>query len=143
MAYVKVKLDIRKLEQLQKDVLPRAEAVIDKVAFDVEASAKHNCERMAFDTGALTTSHYTVTMRSNGQRAAAAEALSRNPGVELVELPVPTKWLLANVGPSVHYAPHVHYGTVKMRYSRPFLQMAVDEHRPYWAAAWKQLLKGY
>ena len=139
MSY-KVTLDTRKLQALRKELIPLAEKVIDKTAFDIEQSAKRHCP---VDTGALRSSIYTVTSRESGESDAQQNARLDNPDVELETIPAPRNRLEARVGPSVNYAIYVHWGTVKMRYSRPFLLLAVEDYRPYFLRAWDAMLRKY
>jgi len=53
---VKVKVNMKRLEALQNGLGPKAGAVLDKTAIDVEAGAK---ERAPVDTGALRSSLHT------------------------------------------------------------------------------------
>lgn len=60
MSSTKVTLDTRKLKALRGDLEPRAQQLINKVTFDVEASAK---DRAPVDTGFLKNSGSSVIGR--------------------------------------------------------------------------------
>ncbi len=139
MSY-RVTLNTRKLQKLRQELIPLAAAVIDKTAFDIEGKAK---DYTPIKTGALRSSIYTVTSRESGEAGAHRAARIDNPAVELETIPEPRQKLLARVGPSANYAIYVHWGTVKMRYSRPFLLLAVEDFRPYFQRAWNAMLRKY
>ena len=143
-----IKLDTRGLDNMIKNTSPLAEQVINKTAFDVEGSAKRWVASFpAVKTGALLNSIYTKTTRGefrnnkpDDESNIGRDVLRRNPEASIDVLPRPPK-LTAYVGPSVHYALYVHWGTVKMG-ARPFLLNAVEQVRPSFVAAWKALLTG-
>lgn len=134
-----IKLEMRKLQAIRDEAEELAQAIVDKTAFDIEEAAKSYA---AVDTGAMKSSIYTETPRSSGRLAAWSEARRLNPDVELQHLPKPKK-LTDYVGPSVHYAVHVHFGTVITRQSNPFLILAVEDVSHGWARAWKAFLRKY
>lgn len=136
---ITTKLDMRGLERLQRELMPKAEALVEKTAFDVQGQAQN---RAPVDTGALKASHYTVTRRGgddlNAVRALVAQLAG--PGVSVVAIPRPTDDLVAHVGPSVEYAIFQELGTSKMG-AQPFLVPAVEALRKTWRAAWKALFE--
>jgi hypothetical protein len=151
MANYTVKLNTKGLDKLLREVEPRARDIIDKTAFDVEARAKEFATDMkAVSTGAMRASIYTESTRgaraNNTPTSAAAmpgQIASMSNGdasFDFTPLPEPRVKLTAHVGPSVHYAPYVHWGTVKMG-ARPYLLNAVESIRPAFVAAWKALCK--
>ena len=101
-----------RLEGLAETLVPRASAVVRKVAFDTEADAKRNITAMkAVDTGNLLNS-VTTAVSGDGLRAAVVATAS--------------------------YAHFVHDGTSKMA-PRPFLGQATDRNAPKFREAMGQL----
>ncbi len=136
---ITTKLDMRELERIQRELIPKARAVVDKTAFDVQARAANNAP---IETGALASSIYTVTERSNGHATAVAAARARNPKGKVVSIPTPQNDLEANVGPSMEYGIYQELGTARMP-AQPFLIPAIEKIRPYWRKAWKAMFKGF
>lgn len=132
----RVTLDTRKLDRIAATLEQKAEAVVQKTAFDIQADA---AGRAPVDTGALRNSIYTVTSRSNGLSAAASAATSayqakHKRAPELVELPRPGP-AEAWVGPSVEYGLHVELT------NRPFLIPAVEAARGRFVKALETLFR--
>lgn len=119
-----VKLDVRKLNRIIRNLPGNTSEAIASVAFSIERKAKM---KAPVDTGALRASIYTrVGTRKDGFQQAAAAAKSREPNAELHELPQPENNQTAHVGPSTNYGIWVEYGTHRMA-AQPFLTPAVRE----------------
>ena len=151
MADYTVKLNTKGLDKLLTEMDPRARDIIDKTAFDVEGRAKEFATDMkAVATGAMRASIYTESTRGakvdetpTSAAAMPGYIVAHSKGetdFEFTPLPEPRAKLTAYVGPSVHYAPYVHWGTVKMG-ARPYLLNAVERVRPAFEKAWKALCK--
>lgn len=110
MAGGHVKLDVRKLQELQNGIPQRAQQLIDKSAFDIERGAK---ERAPVLTGFLKNS-----------------------------IAVETGKLKDIVRVGAEYGIYQELGTRKMR-AHPFLVPALEQVKPKFLAAWKQLFSGY
>lgn len=82
--------------------------VVRKTALDIEADAKR---RSAVDTGAMRSS-IGHDLKGDGRNAA----------------------MTADIGPTVEYAPHVEYGTVRQA-PQPFMRPAADAAEAPFAAA--------
>jgi len=136
---VTTKLDMRELETITRELMPKAEALVDKTAFDVQG---HAANEAPFETGALKSSIYTSTSRSDGGMASVAAALAKNPTAKVATIPQPSDDLVAHVGPSVEYGLYQELGTSKMP-AHPFMVPSVEFLRPYWDRAWKALFRGY
>ena len=134
---VTTKLDLSGIERFEREFPARAEALVDKVAFDVQGRAQNMAP---VDTGALRNSIYTVTRKSDGYRNAASAIKAANPEAETAPLPIPDEELVAHVGPSVEYAIYQELGTSRMA-ARPFLIPAVEQLRNTWKQAWKELFR--
>lgn len=92
----------------------KASAAIRKTAFDIEATAK---TFVPVDTGAT----------KNSIHASAADGRPLGAGS-----------LVADIGPTTDYAPHLEYGTVNMA-PHAFMGPAADRHTPDLAKALGQL----
>ena len=134
---ISTKLDMSGLERIERELLPKAEALVNKTAFDLQGRAQNNAP---VDTSALRNSIYTVTRKSDGFQAAASVAQTQNPKVEIAPIPSPTEELAAHVGPSVEYGIYQELGTVHIG-AHPFLVPAVESLRSTWKAAWKALFE--
>jgi len=134
---ISAKLDMSGLERIERELLPKAEALVNKTAFDVQGRAQNNAP---VDTSALRNSIYTVTRQSDGFQVAASAAQAQNPKAEIVPIPSPIEELAAHVGPSVEYGIYQELGTVRMG-AHPFLVPAVESLRLTWKAAWKALFE--
>jgi len=134
-----IKLDTKELDRIAKQLNIRREAVGRRMAFQIEKEAK---QLAAHDTGAMESSIYTVTTRSDGYSAAAAAAKSANPGVTTSPHPTPKGNIIANVGPSVDYAEYQEFGTSKMA-AHPFLTPAVEKVAQKYndGKEWEELVK--
>lgn len=134
---ISTKLDISGLERIERELLPKAEALVVNTAFKIQEHAQHNAP---FDTSALRNSIYVVTRKSDGFQAAASAAQDKNQNATLTPIPSPTEDLAAHVGPSVEYGLYQELGTVRMG-AHPFLVPAVESLRSTWKAAWKALFE--
>lgn len=94
-----------RLDRGAGDVTKKASAAVRKTAHDIVASS----QRFApVDTGAMRSSIHTV-------------------------FPDAAR-LTADIGPTVHYAPYVEFGTIQNR-AQPFMGPALDRHAPDLAEA--------
>ena len=101
------------LEKLRRELEPRAQALIAKGAEDIQERAQDIVvEKNIIDTGAL---HNSIAARQKE----------------------PFKWWVL-VG--VEYGIYHELGTRRMR-ARPFLLPALEQVRPKFLAAWKQLIR--
>jgi len=134
---ITTRLETKGIDRILRELEPKAEALIDKTAFEIQARAQNAAP---VDTGALRNSIYTVTQRSNGYRDAARRAKASNPKAVIAPFPEPSGNLEAHIGPSVEYAIYQEMGTSKMS-AHPFLVPAVEALRKSWEAAWKALFR--
>lgn len=136
-----IKLDTRVLDRMSAEIADKAEQVVSKLAFDVEAGAKQNITAVgAVDTGALHASVYTSTRRSSSYRTNTSDAFLLNPDATIdAEIQAPDRFN-AVVGVPMDYAAFVELGTVKMG-ARPYLLPAVERVRAKAAQAWAVLFK--
>lgn len=134
---ISTSLDMRILEKIERELHDKAEAIVNKTAFEAQGRAQNNAP---VDTGALRNSIYTVTKDSSGFKAAVIAVESMNQNVRTAEIPVPDEDLTAHVGPSVEYAIYQELGTVKMP-AQPFLIPAVESLRGAWEAAWRAFFR--
>lgn len=116
----------------------KAEQIVRKTAFDIEAAAKANTP---VDTGALKNSIYTATDKNSNYSEAAETARSKNPKANILVEGEKPESLTATVGPSVDYGIHVELGTHK-KGARPFLGPAAEGARPAFLKAMESLLDG-
>lgn len=133
-------LDTTALDNILKNLDSNVADTIAKAGFMVEGRAKTNIVQMgAVDTGALLNS--VATSLQSGERSsdAQADALARNPDVEIAPLPIPRDNHTAFVGPQVEYAEAVHFGTHTMP-GRPYLLNAVRETEAEFRAMWKDVV---
>ena len=132
MRDVEIVVDLGPLKQLRESLQPKAHAILDKAAFDIEASAKGNAP---VDTGALRSSIYTSGTNGGGSNysASRADASSRREGVEFHPEQMPGRPFERVIGVSVIYALIVEVT------NRAYLRPAVERHRAAFLAAWKKL----
>lgn len=122
-----VTLDTRELDRILRDSKLKAQQVINKLAFKVEARAKMLAP---VDTGALRASIYTNTPGKSGFSGSIiglAKRGKKSPRImtrEVEELPAAEEGS-AIVGSPMSYAAPVEFGTHKMG-SRPYLRPAVQ-----------------
>lgn len=131
---VQITLEMGKLERLMDETPRRAHAVLDKAAFDVKRTAQ---PMTAFEFGAMRNSIY-VNGTSGGKGSeygdAVSEALSRRPGVRILDEVQPNNEFERVVGVAVEYA-------YWQELQKPYLTPAVEIVRPQVTEAWRQLLK--
>lgn len=136
MPSVSVKISVRvnneKLERLITELKPRADAILDKSAFDIQASAQGYA---LVDTGAMRASIYTKGPGGSGggYGLATQEALKANPKVQ-IEPPPPVDELERIIGCGVTYGVYV-----ELRY-KPFMAPAAEDNRKSFIEAWKSLV---
>ena len=125
-----ITLDTSKLDKLMSAIPGRAETVLDKIAFDVEAKAKPLTN---LDTGAMRSSIYVSGASGGGDYgAAAADAMGRRQGVKVADEVTANKALERVVGVGVEYG-------YWQELQKPFLEPAIEEERPKAVEAWKAL----
>lgn len=107
-----VRVDTNGINQILRRLPGNRDALVRRIAFEVEAEAK---QLAPVDTGALKASIYTRT--SNEQMPDVDEG-------ERVELPRPPEGV-AHVGPSVEYGVYQELGTSDMA-AQPYLTPAVE-----------------
>lgn len=131
---VVITVDLGPLQDLRANLQERAHALLDKVAFDIEASAKGNAP---VDTGALRSSIYVSGTSGGGSNysAARADAASRNEDVQFHPEEKPETPFVRIIGVSVIYALIVEVT------NRAYLRPAVERHRAAFLNAWKGLVK--
>lgn len=127
-----VQVDIARLDFLIDQVEPRANALLDKAAFDIERTAK---PMTAFRTGAMRTSGYVSGVASGSTyNIGAAQASTLRPGVNILEEVTPDGPFERVIGFSVEYA-------FWQELVRPFLVPATEQVRPQFLEAWNELLQ--
>lgn len=132
-----IRLDTKVLDRLTAEMAYKAEQIVTKIAFDVEAGAK---TRAPVDTGALKASIYTSTRRSSTYRDHTGDAFLANPDARIApEVEAPHR-LEAVVAAPMEYAVYVELGTSKMG-AQPFLGPAVEAVRRAATAAWAALFR--
>lgn len=131
---VVITVELGALKQLRAELQEKAHAILDKAAFDIEASAKGNAP---VDTGALRSSIYVSGTHGGGSDYSAnqAEASSRNSAVQLHGEQAPSTPYERIIGVGVVYALIVEV------VHRAFLRPAVERHRLAFTNAWKGLFK--
>lgn len=135
---VKIVVDTAKLELLKAGLAAKGHKLLDKTAFDVEATAK---TLAPVDTGALRSSIYTSGASGGGSGYSAAmgdaasRASSRGKQVEFNDEVKPASQWQRIVAPSVVYAifPEIR--------GHPYLAPAVEAHRAAFLAAWYEVVK--
>ena len=141
---VTVKVNTARLEALLKQLHPKADMILDKCAFDIEATAKGLAP---VDTGALRASIYVAAPGKSGQGRGqsaqnAAKNASRNRGqrsgqtrrnITFTSLPSPDD-LQRNIGPSVNYAifPEIR--------GHPYMRPAAEANRNNFVRAWYEFV---
>lgn len=126
-------VDMTKLHLMKAGIGPKAHAILDKAAFDIEAIAK---ELAAVLTGAMKSSIYVSGSsggRSNyGERK--SDAAARNPDATFFDEVKPSGKFERIIGASVVYAifPEIH--------GQPYIVPAVEQVRPGFTKAWKALV---
>jgi HK97 gp10 family phage protein len=128
-------LDMSKLIEIIGALPERADKVVRKTAFEVEAAAK---VLAPVDTGALKNSIYTVTSKSDGFSAAMGAADELRPGSVAGPIPEDPERGQAFVGPCVNYGIYVELGTHKMA-AQPYLYPALAQVGGEWADYWVDL----
>ena len=149
---IEVKLDLRKLRMIERGLMPKAQQIIHKTAFDIQENA---AKRAKVDTGALRSSFYAITPRSKW-RGGPYEALERamtlrmnpsrhdnrvhplRPG-EAVNPVYPEGELEAIVGSMVKYAYYHEFGIGRV--SNPMLTPAREMYAPIFYKAWDELFR--
>ena len=130
-------LDLTVLDRMIKEDPEKADAIVRKTAFQVEAYAK---PLAAWETSAMRNSIYVVTSRTSEFNEAAAAALEKRPDAEIVEIPAPTQLGVARVGPCVEYGIYQELGTYKMA-AHPFMVPATEMAEKDFIANWEELIK--
>lgn len=128
---ITVTVEMGPLQKLRESLVPKAHAILDKAAFDIEASAKGNAP---VDTGALRSSIY-VSGTSGGAGDYSenrADAASRRE-VDFHDEQKPGTPFERVIGVSVIYALIVEIT------NRAYLRPAVERHRQAFVNAWKGL----
>lgn len=128
-------LDTRELDRILREMPNKREEILAKTAFEIEGKAK---QLAPVDTGALMSSIFTKTKRSNGFRKACGNAQNKNPKAKMLpESEFEIKDGEALVGSPMEYAFWVEIGHHKVS-ARPFLGTAVEMAR----TGFEKLLKG-
>ena len=130
------KLDLRKTDHILTTFLPRADALVLKVAFDAQGRAGQHAP---VEFGALKNSIYVVTKEYDGFQISRAKVLE---DVRLIEIPRPADILTAHFGPSVEYGLYQEMGT-KWHPAHPYMIPALKELKPSWKQAWGLLIGEY
>jgi hypothetical protein len=134
-----VEVELGPLLKLEKAVQERAHALLDKMAFDIEETAKTLAK---VDTGAMRSSIYVSGASKgggSGYSAAVAEAkgraASRGKTVEFHD----------EIRPSSPFeriiAPSVKYGIYPELNGQPYIGPAVETHRANFIKGWGEILK--
>lgn len=127
----RIELNTTVLDALHGFLPERADAILDKIAFDVLGGAQR---RANVETGAMRASGYVSGTSGGGTyQQSVADARSRRPKTTTVHEVKPEKSHERVVGFSVNYAFWVH---VK---HNPFLSESVEEQKPRAEQAWKGL----
>lgn len=136
-----IKLNTIALDKITAEMADKAEQVVAKLAFDVEAGAKLNITSQgAVDTGALHASVYASTRRASSYRGNTGDAFLRNPDAAIADEIQSRDRFEAIVGVPMDYAAFVELGTVKMA-ARPYLLPAVEAVRTKAAKAWEAIFE--
>jgi len=127
--------------QIAREAEEKAQKVVDKTTFDLQAAAQQNIVAMgAVDLGALLNSGYSMTSKGSDYSAAESAARSANPTAEILsEVDRPGK-LQGIVAFLVLYAIYVHDGA-RGRSGRPFLALAAEALRNPFFNAMKDVAK--
>ncbi|HLH22445.1 MAG TPA: HK97-gp10 family putative phage morphogenesis protein [Chloroflexota bacterium] len=123
------------LQAFRDSLHDRADEVIRKAAFDVEARAK---QAAPIDTGALRNSIYTRTRKESGYGAARSAAQGANGQARMLPEHERPDDLAAVVAVGAEYGVYVELGTRRMG-ARPFLGPAAEAVRPAFVEAMKAL----
>lgn len=128
---VSITLNTTRLDLLRGRLAPRAAAILDKVAFDVERTAKPLTN---IDTGAMRSSVYVSggSGRGTPYSQAVSEALSLRPEARVVPEVQPASQWERIVGVAVEYS-------YWQELDHPYLEPAVQQNRPLATAAWSEL----
>ena len=134
-----IRVNTAKLDLLTGSLRPRANFLLDKAAFDIEANAK---PRTAYDTGALRSSLYVSGASGGGdysQAASDAIAKAASGGKQTAPRTInvmpevkPRGDMQRVIGASVEYATF-------QEFYQPFLLPAVENERPMFVEAWRLL----
>jgi hypothetical protein len=134
MSEIEIYLNFDKLDKLIENLDPRAEKIVEKIAFQVEAVAK---TLAPVDTGALMNSIYTSTKQNN-----TPPNVNVKPGVRTYSLPN-AKINEAYVGPSVDYGIYQEFGHFAVNGvfvpAHPYLFPALFQARAMFNEIWKEL----
>ncbi len=128
-----IELDTRVLDLMAAELEPRAQALLDLGAFNIQAAAMLGAR---VDTGAMRSSIYVAGASGQaseyGDRAAAAAAL--RPGAKFADEVQPADRWERVIGVAVEYG-----YWVELRY--PFLGPAAYAEAPRLESAWAQLIQ--
>lgn len=131
-------LDTRELDRILKAMPSKRDEIVAKAAFEIEDKAK---KLAPVDTGALMSSIFTKTKRSNGYRTACGNAQNKNPKAKMLpESEFEIKDGEALVGSPMEYAFWVEIGHHKVN-SRPFLGTAFEMVKAKFDKMLKELVK--
>lgn len=148
MPSVSVKISVRvnkeKLDRLITELKPRADAILDKSAFDIQASAQGYA---LIDTGAMRASIYTKGPGGGGSGYGAALEAARKQGastrgqhsgrynlnIQGADIP-DVEEMQRVIGCAVSYGVYV-----ELRY-KPFMAPAAEDNRKSFIEAWKSLV---
>jgi len=131
---VTVSVELGPLHKLRGELGSKAHQILDKTAFDIQASGQGNAP---VDTGALRASGYASGMHGgkSDYSQARSEAGSRRE-TEFTPEEQPANPFERVIGFSVIYALIVELTQIA------FLKMAVERHRQAFVKAWKGLFTG-
>jgi len=131
---VSITLNAAPLDQLIGEIPERAETILDKIAFDIERTAK---PLTAYDTGAMRNSIYVSGASGNSgtdYSEATSEARARRPRAMIIDEVKSNGRFERVVGASVNYA-------YWQELVKPFLTPAVEQQRPKAQQAWRELFR--
>lgn len=132
-----VTVETGRLLELGRKIQKKAHALLDKTAFDIEATAK---SLAAVDTGAMRSSVY-VSGASGGsnyeQRRAEAAGKAAGGGKQVEFNPE----IRARNPYERVIAPSVAYGIFPELQGQPYIAPAVETHRANFVKAWKGLVE--
>ncbi len=128
------KLEMAGLERLQKELVPKADQIVGKIAYAIEAQAKRSMQGTK-----------SGRVYKRGEREHQASAPGEPPAIDMGALvnsiyvgkPGPGT---RDVGATMEYASYLEFGTSRMA-ARPWLIPAVESQRDAWNTAWRELLK--
>lgn len=135
---IAVELVFNHIGKIKAEARAKADKIVRKTAFDIEAGAKQNAP---VDTAALENSIYTATKNDSNYDTATSTALGKNPDAHILPEVRPTDDLTAVVGPSVDYGLVVEMGSHK-KGARPYLGPAAELARPSFLKAMERLIDG-